>query len=259
MRNRTQLIFYLWVVSFEFSVFRPEATVQPYYFSFFFRLQIFACSFIIFFFWFSSAFRSSKQGSMGISWSSNRRRNNYLQNRPPPPPPPPPQLLSSSYYYPSEPSSLPPAPPLPPPPPPNPQLLPPHNYAFTSNPPYPPPPYPPHNLYPAHPPPIHSSPYYYSAPYNYGNYGNPMMGRSNYQPCYANHSNYWTQIRPPVAAPLLQQQPLLHPPPYVEHQNAKKVRNDVNVHKNTLRLEVDERNPDHFLVSFTFDALFDGR
>lgn len=48
------------------------------------------------------------------------------------------------------------------------------------------------------------------------------------------------------------------PPPYVEHQNAKKVRNDVNVRKDTVRLEVDEQNPDHHLVSFVFDAVFDG-
>ena len=85
------------------------------------------------------------------------------------------------------------------------------------------------------------------------------MARSNYQPYYANHGNYWPPIRPPVAAPPPQQPPPQQPPPYVEHQNAKKVRNDVNVHKDTLRLEVDEQNPDHYLVSFIFDALFDGR
>lgn len=84
------------------------------------------------------------------------------------------------------------------------------------------------------------------------------MARSNYQPYYANHGNYWPPIRPPVAAPPPQQPPPQQPPPYVEHQNAKKVRNDVNVHKDTLRLEVDEQNPDHYLVSFIFDALFDG-
>lgn len=50
----------------------------------------------------------------------------------------------------------------------------------------------------------------------------------------------------------------VQPPPYVDHQNAKKVRNDVNVHKDTLRLEVDEQHPDHHLVSFVFDAMFDG-
>ncbi|KAL5787973.1 hypothetical protein ACOSP7_004922 [Xanthoceras sorbifolium] len=49
------------------------------------------------------------------------------------------------------------------------------------------------------------------------------------------------------------------PPPYVDHHSAKKVRNDVNVHKDTLRIEVDEQNPDHVLVSFVFDAMFDGR
>lgn len=33
----------------------------------------------------------------------------------------------------------------------------------------------------------------------------------------------------------------------------------MNVHKDTLKIEVDEQNPDHVLVSFVFDALFDGR
>lgn len=83
-----------------------------------------------------------------------------------------------------------------------------------------------------------------------------MMGRFsysyNYQPYYANQASGWPAIRPPVA-------PLQPPPPYVEHQNAKKVKNDVNVHKATLRLEIDEQNPDQHLVSFVFDALYDGR
>ncbi|KAK9933486.1 hypothetical protein M0R45_020683 [Rubus argutus] len=73
----------------------------------------------------------------------------------------------------------------------------------------------------------------------------------NYQPYYANQASGWPAIRPPVA-------PLQPPPPYVEHQNAKKVKNDVNVHKATLRLEIDEQNPDQHLVSFVFDALYDG-
>lgn len=77
------------------------------------------------------------------------------------------------------------------------------------------------------------------------------MGRSNYPPYYANQINGWPAIRPVVV-------PALPPPPYVEHQNAKKVRNDVNVHKDTLSLEVDDLNPDQLLVSFMFDALFDG-
>lgn len=80
------------------------------------------------------------------------------------------------------------------------------------------------------------------------------MGRPNYGPYYDYHNNNgWIPIRPmPVAIPPSP------PPMYVEHQQAKKVRNDVNVHKDTLKLELDEDNPDHHLVSFVFDALFDG-
>ncbi|XP_057954962.1 probable E3 ubiquitin-protein ligase LOG2 [Malania oleifera] len=43
-------------------------------------------------------------------------------------------------------------------------------------------------------------------------------------------------------------------PPYVEHQKAVTIRNDVNIKKETLRVEPDEKNPTQFLVSFTFDA-----
>lgn len=45
----------------------------------------------------------------------------------------------------------------------------------------------------------------------------------------------------------------------MDHQNAKKIKNDVNVHKDTIRVHVDEFNKDFHLVSFTFDALVDGR
>lgn len=47
-------------------------------------------------------------------------------------------------------------------------------------------------------------------------------------------------------------------PQFVEQQKAKTVKNDVNVHKDTILLEVDERNPDSHLVSFVFDAQLDG-
>ncbi|KAL4271895.1 hypothetical protein GQ457_13G015670 [Hibiscus cannabinus] len=173
---------------------------------------------------------------MGISWSNtstiNRRRNrSYLHAHSPAPP----------FYYPQEPTSLPPPPPPGPP--------------STSH------PYPavPQNPYPTTPPPPappipHN--YYCSTPFNPCCYSNPVMGRypSQYPPYFANQTCAWPPIRAHamVAAP---SQPL---PPYVEHQNAKKVRNDVNVHKDTLKLEVDEQNPDHHLVSFVFDALFDG-
>lgn len=65
----------------------------------------------------------------------------------------------------------------------------------------------------------------------------------------------WPAIRPPVVAA----NPPPPPPPYVEHRTAKKVKNDVNLHKDTLRLELDLFNTDHHLVSFVFDALYDGR
>ncbi|KAI9195346.1 hypothetical protein LWI28_014028 [Acer negundo] len=46
--------------------------------------------------------------------------------------------------------------------------------------------------------------------------------------------------------------------PYVEHQKAVTIRNDVNVKKETLRVEPDEENPGKFVVAFTFDATAPG-
>ncbi|PPD96821.1 hypothetical protein GOBAR_DD06141 [Gossypium barbadense] len=100
-------------------------------------------------------------------------------------------------------------------------------------PPPPPPPSQPSTThpYPAHPPPppppIPNN-YYCSPPYNPCCYSNPVMGRYpiQYPPYFANQASAW----PPIRA-----------------------------HADTLKLEVDEQNPDHHLVSFVFDALFDGR
>lgn len=47
--------------------------------------------------------------------------------------------------------------------------------------------------------------------------------------------------------------------PYVEHQKALTIRNDVNLKKDTLRVETDEDDPGKFLVTFTFDATVAGR
>ncbi|XP_054805880.1 probable E3 ubiquitin-protein ligase LUL4 [Prosopis cineraria] len=168
---------------------------------------------------------------MGNLWSS-RRRNNYF-------PPPPPPHLPPPYYYSAE-SHLPAPPPLPPQP---------QGYYLTNSyvntPPLPPPPPP-----PSHP---HTHSFSYSNGHNYcPNYGNSVTGRFQYQPYYVNQgTGGWPPIRPPLA-------PANPPPPYVDHQTAKKVKNDVNVHKDTLRLELDEHNPDQHLVSFVFDALYDG-
>jgi hypothetical protein len=48
------------------------------------------------------------------------------------------------------------------------------------------------------------------------------------------------------------------PPPYVEHQKAVTIRNDVNLKKESLHMEQDEENPGQFLVAFTFDATVAG-
>ncbi|KAL9390440.1 hypothetical protein Peur_019045 [Populus x canadensis] len=185
---------------------------------------------------------------MGLSWSNSRRTTTFYHPHPPPPPPPPPY-----YYHPGEAVS-----PPPPPPPPHP-----NHYTTIQQPPpttsSPPQSYP----YPTHPPPpIHS--YYNSHPYHSRNYANhnyqyqPFYYTSHYQPA----SGWSPVIRPSLgfsttaASTALPIQ--LEPAPFVDHQNAKRIRNDVNVHKDTLKVEIDVSNPDHHLVSFVFDALFDG-
>lgn len=49
------------------------------------------------------------------------------------------------------------------------------------------------------------------------------------------------------------------PTPFVEHQKAVTIRNDVNLKKETLRIVPDEENPGRYLVAFTFDATVSGR
>ncbi|KAF8086268.1 hypothetical protein N665_0630s0018 [Sinapis alba] len=136
------------------------------------------------------------------------------------------------------------APPPPPPPPeiqpnrivfaaatPYPNPTPNQHYQYSGY--YPPPPPPPLAPYDQHhhihyPPPPH--PYHHPHPwtaggrYPYG--GGPMM--------------------PPQL-------------PCVEHQKAVTIRNDVNLKKESLKLEPDPDNPGRFLVSFTFDATVSGR
>lgn len=48
------------------------------------------------------------------------------------------------------------------------------------------------------------------------------------------------------------------PEPYVEHQKAVTIRNDINLKKETLKVVSDEDNPGKFLVTFTFDATVAG-
>ncbi|KAI5425909.1 probable E3 ubiquitin-protein ligase LOG2 [Lathyrus oleraceus] len=48
------------------------------------------------------------------------------------------------------------------------------------------------------------------------------------------------------------------PAPFVEHQKAVTIRNDVNIKKDSLAISPDEENAGFFLVSFTFDATISG-
>jgi hypothetical protein len=52
---------------------------------------------------------------------------------------------------------------------------------------------------------------------------------------------------------------LPHPPEFVGHQQALKVKNVINLRKDTIRLLPDPDDPDRRLVSFTFDAVTHGR
>ncbi|EYU38534.1 hypothetical protein MIMGU_mgv1a0110001mg, partial [Erythranthe guttata] len=69
----------------------------------------------------------------------------------------------------------------------------------------------------------------------------------------AAHAN-WANGRYPY--PMMPPAPA--PAPYVEHQKAVTIRNDVNLKKETLRIDPDEENPGKHLVSFTFDATVAG-
>uniref|UniRef100_A0A452Z1U2 MGRN1/RNF157-like N-terminal domain-containing protein n=1 Tax=Aegilops tauschii subsp. strangulata TaxID=200361 RepID=A0A452Z1U2_AEGTS len=65
----------------------------------------------------------------------------------------------------------------------------------------------------------------------------------------------------PAPQPPPSQMPALTgpPPEFVGHQQALKVKNDINLRKDTIRLVPDAADPDRRLVSFTFDAVTDGR
>ncbi|KAG6473888.1 hypothetical protein ZIOFF_067806 [Zingiber officinale] len=164
---------------------------------------------------------------MGQSSSQGRRNDRYPQSpsvysTPPNPPASAPNQSASMVPY----ASSHPPPPLQPPPPPR----------FYYSTPYP-------ESSPANP----GSSYYHQP--------NPWMPRPCYPPYYApDRSGGWWQ--PNTYSPAMTSQPSEPPPPSVEQ--AKKVKNDVNVHKDSIRLVPDEQNPDHLLVSFTFDAVVSG-
>ncbi|KAK2455027.1 putative E3 ubiquitin-protein ligase log2 [Trifolium repens] len=111
----------------------------------------------------------------------------------------------------------------------------------------PPPPPPPETaanqfVYPAGPPPYQNYPNYYPPP---GIVPMPL-------PAPYDHHH-----RVPMD-PMWGRYPAPPPAPYVEHQKAVTIKNDVNIKKETLRIEPDEENPGQFLVTFTFDATVSG-
>ncbi|KAH7513217.1 probable E3 ubiquitin-protein ligase LOG2 [Ziziphus jujuba] len=159
-------------------------------------------------------------GNMGSSSMIGRRRHGSRRSHPPPPPPVPPQPEISA-----------------------------NQYVFAAAAPYPSqypnPNAPQYYQYPGYYPPPPAMPVPLPAPYDHHHRGaHPHMDA-------VTHAN-WVGGRYPLG-------PIMPPAgPYVEHQKAVTIRNDVNLKKETLRIEPDEENPGSFLVAFTFDATVPG-
>ncbi|KAF0922945.1 hypothetical protein E2562_002182, partial [Oryza meyeriana var. granulata] len=103
---------------------------------------------------------------------------------------------------------------------------------------------PPSHHHPHHRPPP-PSPHHASSSYYY----------RHPPPPHAYHGPWHPAPHPPHPEPPALTGP---PPEFVEHQQARKVKNDVNLHKDTIRLVPDVADPDRRLVAFTFDAVTDG-
>lgn len=132
-------------------------------------------------------------------------------------------------------------PPPPPPAAPQPEITA-NRYVFAAATPYP-------SQYPnPNPPPYYQYPGYYHPPPP----AMPVPLPAPYDHHHRVDPAHWVGGRYPCG-------PMVAPPaPYVEHQKAVTIRNDVNLKKESLRLEPDEENPGKFLVAFTFDATVAG-
>ncbi|KAG5582577.1 hypothetical protein H5410_053204 [Solanum commersonii] len=91
--------------------------------------------------------------------------------------------------------------------------------------------------------PYYQYPGYYPPPYE-------QHSHHHMNPNYANWVNGGYPCGPPMIPPT--------PAPSVEHQKAVTIRNDVNLKKETLKIEADEANPGKYLVGFDFDATVPG-
>ncbi|XP_065006885.1 probable E3 ubiquitin-protein ligase LOG2 [Musa acuminata AAA Group] len=180
----------------------------------------------------------SRAGGGGAGLVGGRRRNSgrhhHHHHHPPPFGPAP-----------SPPAPQPQQPPSPPPPP----EVTANRYVFAAATPYPPQypnPNPPQYFqYGYYPPPPPAMPAPLPAPFDHHHRGGGGGAHVEYP---ANHPGWvGTGRYPPCVPPP-------PPPHYVEHQKAVTIRNDVNIKKETLRVEPDEQNFGRFLVAFTFDA-----
>ncbi|KAL0555488.1 hypothetical protein IC582_009435 [Cucumis melo] len=162
-------------------------------------------------------------GNIGSSGSNARRRHGSRRNHPTPPPPPPPQpeITSNRYVF---------------------AAATPYPTQYPNHPNHPPPYYQYPGYFPPPPGPPPSMPMPLPAPYDHHHRGgHPQMDPA-----------HWVGGRYPYGPPMPPQTP------YVEHQKAVTIRNDVNLKKETLKVEPDEENPGQYLVSFTFDATVAG-
>ncbi|AES81841.1 putative aminoacyltransferase, E1 ubiquitin-activating enzyme [Medicago truncatula] len=127
-------------------------------------------------------------------------------------------------------------PPPPPPVTPQPEIAP-HQFVYPGAAPYPNPPmhYPQYHYPGYYPPPIPMPHHHHPHPHPHPHMDPAWVSR--YYPC----------------GPVVNQ-----PAPFVEHQKAVTIRNDVNIKKETIVISPDEENPGFFLVSFTFDAAVSG-
>ncbi|CAL9772383.1 unnamed protein product [Musa acuminata subsp. burmannicoides] len=100
-----------------------------------------------------------------------------------------------------------------------------------------------------YPPPPPTMPVPLPAPFDHqhgGSVSAPHVEYPVHHPGWAGGGRYSPYGAPPPA------------PPYVDHHKAVTIRNDVNVKKETLRVEPDDHNTGRFLVAFTFDATVAG-
>ncbi|RWW65344.1 hypothetical protein BHE74_00027350 [Ensete ventricosum] len=177
-------------------------------------------------------------GSRGGGGVGGRRRTSGRHHHHPPP---------------FSPAPAPPAPQPPPPPPPLPPEVTANRYVFAAATPYPPQypnPNPPQFFqYGYYPPPPPAMPAPLPAPFDHHHRGGGGGPHGEYP---AHHPGWVGAGRfPPYGPPP-------PPPHFVEHQKAVTIRNDVNIKKETLRVDPDEQNVGRFLVAFTFDATVAG-